>query len=65
LLLMLPLVEGPERGLGRVADRDAGRVPGRFRRVSTSTNAGSRGAASLRCLRPTCLAIARSMSAHF
>jgi MFS family permease len=33
LLLMLPLVEGPERGWGRVADRDAGRVPVRFRGV--------------------------------
>jgi len=42
---MLPLVEGPERGWGRVASRDAGRVPGRFRGFYL-TNAGSRGAVS-------------------
>jgi MFS family permease len=64
LLLMLPLVEGSERGwAGWPVAMLVG--PRSLSWGSTSTNAGSRGAVSLRCLRPTCLATAPLMSARF
>ena len=64
LLLMLPLVEGPERGWAGGRSRCWPR-PQSLSSGSTSTSAGNRGTGSLRCSRPTCLATVRSISAHF
>ena len=66
LLLMLPLVEGQDRSAaGPGGQSRCWSRPRSLSWGSTSTNAGSRGAVSLRCLRPTCLATAPLMSARF
>jgi len=52
----VPLRQGPER-VGRVADRDAGRVPFRFRGVLLHQRCKSRrGSLRRECVRPTCWA---------